>query len=95
MKHLHARQQASLYLPKQAIDLLTTRAMRITWHRSISSSVIGDSFQEADQVGISAEINGRGSGFGHREGACPASKPGSDRAVNGALEPWFALAGFA
>jgi hypothetical protein len=73
MKHLHASQQASLYLPKQAIDLLTTRAMRITWHRSISSSVIGDSFQEADQVGISAEINGRGSVSGIAKGHAPGA----------------------
>ena len=46
-------------------------------------AAIRDGLEEADQVGISAEINGRGSGLGHREGACPASKPGTGGAAKG------------
>ena len=40
-------------------------------------AAIGYGLEEADQVGISAEINGRSCGLGHREGARPASKPGT------------------
>ena len=48
-------------------------------------AAVGDGLEEADQVGISTEINGGDCGFGHREGACPASKPGTGGAAKGAL----------
>jgi len=49
-------------------------------------AAIGDGLEEADQVGISAELNGRGCGLGHREGARPASKPDSSKAAKGELD---------
>jgi len=42
--------------------------------------------EEADQVGISAEINRRGCGLGHCEGLHPASKPGTNGAAKGILD---------
>lgn len=45
---------------------------------------IGDGFEEADQIGISTEINGRGDSLGHREEARLASKPSRDGAAKGA-----------
>lgn len=44
--------------------------LRITHHSPVAA--IGDGFEEADQVGISAEINERETSFGHLEGARPA-----------------------
>jgi hypothetical protein len=49
-------------------------------------AAIGNGLEEADQVGISTEINGRASGLGHREGVRPASKPGTCAAAKGALD---------
>lgn len=45
---------------------------------------VGDGLEEADEIGISAEINGRGSVLRYHEGVRPASKPGCDRAAKSA-----------
>ena len=54
--------------------------------RRPGSACLPDGHKEADQVDISAEINGRGCGLWHREGARPASKPGIGGAAKGVLD---------
>ena len=56
--------------------------MRVTHPPAVTA--VGDRLEEADQVGISAEINGRGNGLRHHERARPASKPGSGGTAKGA-----------
>jgi hypothetical protein len=53
---------------------------------SSAIAAIRDSLEEADQISVGAEINGRRSGLGHRKGAGPASKPGISAAAKGELD---------
>jgi hypothetical protein len=57
--------------------------MRVAHSSAVAA--IRDGFEEGDQIGVGAEINGWRSALVHREGAGHASKPGDDGIAKGGL----------